>query len=547
MIFILSLFSSICLLLAEVALAYCLQLLLRAAGLTHFKDLDLPFGSPKQGRHMIFILIMCVGTARGIFSGFSGYLKGSFQDVFLHHQRKAVLDWSFLSPSCNGSQFSLLFGAHLSEAAIVMTSVQSIVVSVLYISFLSAFLFKISLSITLVLGFVLFALIVPLQEIQKRVSQFGKGVSRSNSAMLGRLNNSIKNMVLLKIFGQASNERKSLQISLDEIFTRKLKSHKWAGLSVAYTQILGVFLITSVAVFKRTNGGISSALVLSYFYLLFRLLQQLPGIAQNFNSIQFSKHNAILLLKWWQQNYHEIETSIQSDQEESNIERESRVIPLKDPLGWKVNQVTFGYSVESKPIFSNFSLSVDPGSVFVLTGPSGSGKSTLLSLLLGQVKPQEGSLSAVLNQEEHSLQAIRPKLLQHIGYVGPEAYVIEGSLRDNLSYGLRQPRAFSDLELNEVLEQAECSFVKDLPGGLDYCLNYQGLGLSSGQKQRISLARALLRRPSALILDEATSNLDSNTEEKLIQTFAKLKGKITLIVATHRHPLIRLADQHIEL
>jgi len=90
-------------------------------------------------------------------------------------------------------------------------------------------------------------------------------------------------------------------------------------------------------------------------------------------------------------------------------------------------------------------------------------------------------------------------------------------------------------------------FVFNLPGKLSYRLTEQGQGLSAGQKQRLALARALLRNPKALVLDEATSNLDSITEMKLVETFKQLKGSVTLVAVTHRLELLRIADQHLEL
>ena len=138
-----------------------------------------------------------------------------------------------------------------------------------------------------------------------------------------------------------------------------------------------------------------------------------------------------------------------------------------------------------------------------------------------------------------------PRLLANIGYVGPESFLIEGTIRSNLIYGLeREP---SPAEIECALALADCSFIATLPDGLEHPLTFLETGLSAGQKQRLSLARALLRNPRALILDEATSNLDLDTEKKLVETLQRLKGRVTLIVATHRTALLALADQHLNL
>ena len=95
-----------------------------------------------------------------------------------------------------------------------------------------------------------------------------------------------------------------------------------------------------------------------------------------------------------------------------------------------------------------------------------------------------------------------------------------------------------------ALNLANCAFVSRLDKGLEHGLTEQGEGLSAGQKQRLALARALLRKPNVLILDEATSNLDIHSEESLVKTFEQLKGKVTIIAVTHREALLRIADQH---
>jgi ABC-type multidrug transport system fused ATPase/permease subunit len=214
-------------------------------------------------------------------------------------------------------------------------------------------------------------------------------------------------------------------------------------------------------------------------------------------------------------------------------------------VGWRLSGLRFGFPEASGPVFTGFDLAVKPGSFTVLIGPSGCGKSTLIGLLLGVVSPQSGSVEVLDGTSAAALSTLRPRLLRSVGYVGPESFLIEGTLRDNLLYGLgREP---SSEEILLALRQAECDFVASLPLGLSHQLTEQGQGLSAGQKQRLSLARALLRRPTVLILDEATANLDSATEARLIETLGRFKGRMTIVAATHREALLTLADQVVRL
>ena len=123
--------------------------------------------------------------------------------------------------------------------------------------------------------------------------------------------------------------------------------------------------------------------------------------------------------------------------------------------------------------------------------------------------------------------------------------MIPGTLRDNLVYGLGH--GVSDKEIQSALRRADCDFVFQLAQGLEHSLTEQGHGLSSGQKQRLSLARALLRRPTVLILDEPTANLDAQSESRLVEVFLELKKEMTILAATHREAVLAIADQRIQL
>jgi len=155
------------------------------------------------------------------------------------------------------------------------------------------------------------------------------------------------------------------------------------------------------------------------------------------------------------------------------------------------------------------------------------------------------SLDLLIDGGRSPLAECKPRLLPMVGYVGAESFLIDGTIRENLLYGLQSAPAAA--ELADALGKAECGFIDDLADGLDHRLTNQGVGLSSGQKQRLSLARALLRRPGVLVLDEATANLDIATEEKLVDTLTQLKGGMTIVAVTHRQALLRLADQVLTL
>jgi ATP-binding cassette subfamily C protein len=175
-------------------------------------------------------------------------------------------------------------------------------------------------------------------------------------------------------------------------------------------------------------------------------------------------------------------------------------------------------------------------------GPSGAGKSTLADLLLGLLSPTDGSIVVDGKPlEEKDLAIWRNR----IGYVPQETFLLNDTIRANLE--LAKPNA-TDAELLSALEAAAADgFVLQPSRGLDCMIGDRGVRLSGGERQRIALARALLRRPAVLILDEATSSLDAENQNRIQQAIEKMHGQLTIITIAHRLSTIRHADQIVVL
>jgi ATP-binding cassette subfamily C protein len=180
---------------------------------------------------------------------------------------------------------------------------------------------------------------------------------------------------------------------------------------------------------------------------------------------------------------------------------------------------------------------LDAGATTAIVGPSGSGKSTLADLLMGLLTPSEGRILVDgVTLDGGRLDAWRDQ----IGYVAQEAFLFHESVRANLLWA--RPDA-SEEEIWHALRLASAdAFVRALPHGLDTVVGDRGVLVSGGERQRLSLARALVRRPALLILDEATSSLDSENEARIQQAIDKLHQQMTIVVITHRLSTIRGAD-----
>jgi len=186
-----------------------------------------------------------------------------------------------------------------------------------------------------------------------------------------------------------------------------------------------------------------------------------------------------------------------------------------------------------------FDIKIESKSIVAIVGKSGSGKSTLASLMTGVLKPTQGQINL---GDDNYIDIDQEKLRTQIGYVTQENVIFTDSIRNNIT--LWEPSASAnDYKLNQVLASASLTdFIEELEEGLDTQLGDNGLTVSGGQRQRICIARELYRDIKMLILDEATSSLDSATESKIQSSIESLRGELTLVIVAHRLSTIRKAD-----
>ena len=198
---------------------------------------------------------------------------------------------------------------------------------------------------------------------------------------------------------------------------------------------------------------------------------------------------------------------------------------------------TSGFALQS------VTLSISENSFCAIAGPSGAGKTTLVDLMLGIVEPSSGTAEISGMRASKALS----RYSGAIAYLPQDVQIIEGTIRDNVILGFNQEE-ITDVMIWQALEAAQLSdLVKSLPDQLDARVGMRGVGLSGGQKQRLAIARAIVTKPKILFLDEATSSLDTETEEAVTDALHRLKGKITLVVIAHRLSTIKNADKVIYL
>jgi len=224
------------------------------------------------------------------------------------------------------------------------------------------------------------------------------------------------------------------------------------------------------------------------------------------------------------------------------IEDKSNAVQLKDVNG-EINydNVTFGYDNHSK-VLKNINLDISPGETVAFVGPSGVGKTTLCNLLPRFYEIDSGKITI----DDTSIQDIKlESLRENIGIVQQEVFLFNGNIKDNISYGNSQA---SDEQIKEAAIKANAhQFIMNLSDGYNTKIGERGVKLSGGQKQRISIARSFLKNPPILILDEATSSLDNESEKIIQASLDRLSVDRTTLVIAHRLSTVKNADKIIVL
>ncbi len=528
----------------ELVFAYALQNFLASLGLGNLSDSTAARFLPRGTMYQVLFTITIIGVMRGFLQWIQAYFLEAASEAQKCFQRSRVLRIVFGSERSVGTDALTHFGENigvcgLSANALELVVTRSVAALLLYFWMLAqAFWPTLYFTVAIVfMGLV-------LNRLDQRNGYYGKQLHDVFAGVSRRLYLGIKNYFLLKVYGTDRTEEIALLEAIKSYESSALLNARLSGFIYALPQTIGVLVLCLVVLAIRKFSSLEGPILVTFFYVLFRFVQMSSDLARSIAAVRFYRPRINALREWFAAHESSRQVAVAAVPDVK-----LGVLSPKNIIGFELNDISFHYKNSKNYIYKNFNLKIEPGKTTAILGRSGSGKSTLLSLLLGLEKPTQGQIDIVFKKKDHAVDSKVPldaaMVTSLVGYVSSEPFVIEGTVLDNITYGL--PFMPSDEELQAVLQKASCGFVQEFPDRLQHQISDQGFGLSAGQKQRLALARALLRKPSLLILDEATANLDAQTELEIIHALRKLKGSVTQIVITHRDSELFQPDHVVRL
>jgi ATP-binding cassette subfamily B protein len=346
----------------------------------------------------------------------------------------------------------------------------------------------------------------------------------------GKLNGHVEEMhtghALVKVFGRRQQAIKDFKSLNSKLYESSFKAQFISGIIQPVTQLISNLIYVAIAVlggYRVATGSMSLGDVQAFISYSRQFGMPLAQIAGLMNTVQSGVASAERLFELL-------------DAAEEEADRKVS-IPMDRAKGEVVfKDVSFRY-VHDQPLIENFNLTVKPGQTVAIVGPTGAGKTTLVNLIMRFYEIDSGTIT--LDGVDTKMMT-RDDLRRQFGMVLQETWLFSGSMRENIAFGSTNPTE------NQVAEAASAAnidhFIRALPHGFDSLLTDDNSTVSNGERQLLTIARAFMADPAILILDEATSSVDTRTEVLVQQAMAKLRSGRTSFVIAHRLSTIRDAD-----
>ncbi len=506
----------------------------KAGGTMSYNQFFFNFNKPFYGVVFLLIASITVAMVSRIAKAFQDYFLTTITQKFganvftdgLKHAMK--LPYQDFEDQRSGETLSILTKVRTDTEKLISAFINILFPVIIGIIFVAVYASQISWMLPIIYFGGIIMLVVMSNLLSKKIKSIQKKIVNETTSLAGATTESLRNIELVKSLGLTGQEVKRLNKNTFKILGLELNKVKRTR-SIGFVQGTFVNTLRQVILFmlmwlifkdKMAYEQLVTMQVFSFF--VFGPLQEIGNIIISYRESEASLNNFSSLMQ------KSPEPTAANPKHIGNI-----VSLVFDHVGFK-------HQSASVKAIDDISFSANVGETIAFVGPSGSGKSTLMKLLVGLYRAQDGKiLYNGIQEKDISLEDLRSQ----VGFVTQDTNLFSGSIKENLLFV--NPTA-TDTELHEVLTKASATnLLAKAEKGLDTLLGEGGLKLSGGEKQRISIARALIRKPKLLIFDEATSALDSLTEEEITDTIREisaLKEQITILIA-HRLSTIMHADK----
>jgi len=484
------------------------------------------------------VVLLCLSMGTAMMSRIAKNFQDYFANVVIQKfgariftqglQHAMTLPYQEFEDQRSGETLSILTKVRTDTEKFInyfLNALFAILVGITFVFIYASLYIHWSVPIAYVGGILFLSLITNV--LSKKLKSIQKSIVSQTTSLAGTTTESLRNIELVKSLGLTQQEVKRLNADTYKILTLELTKVKRIR-SISFLQGTMVNTLRQVIlfllmwlIFKDKMQPHEMVTMQFFSFFIFGPLQEIGNIILSYREAEASIGN-----------YHRL------------MEKEPEKAPLNpmalgDIETLQFNQVGFQHITAKQKAIDNINFSVSRGETIAFVGPSGSGKTTLMKLLVGLYRPQEGKiLYNGLDENEINFDDLR----KQIGFVTQDTQLFSGTIKENLLFV--NPTA-TDSELNDALTKSSCfNLLNRADQGLNTVIGEGGLKLSGGEKQRISIARALLRKPRVLLFDEATSALDSITEEEITDTIREISSRreqITLLIA-HRLSTIMHAD-----
>ena len=427
-------------------------------------------------------------------------------------------------------QFGDLLGRFTSDVETVSNALQQSFLQIVNAVFTILLVMGMVLYLNLQLAMIVILSIPVTYFGAKTIMNRSQPYFKQQAAILGRMNGFVQENLtgfnVLKLYGREENTQQEFADITDELQQVGFKASFISGLMMPALHIVSDLTYLIVAVLGGIQviaGRLTIGNMQAFVQYVWQVSQPIQNITQLAGQMQSAKSSLDRIFE------------VLDETEEVQDLEVKELAPLTGQVSFK--NVDFQY-VENKPLIRNFNLDVEPGEMVAIVGPTGAGKTTLINLLM---RFYDVTAGAILVDGQDIRDLSRQDYRRQFGMVLQDAWLYEGSIKENLRFGNLEA---TDEEIVEAAKAANVDhFIRTLPGGYNMEMNQESSNISLGQKQLLTIARALLADPKILILDEATSSVDTRLE-LLIQKAMKrlMKGRTSFVIA-HRLSTIQEADK----